>query len=77
MGKSVNLLSNLSGSTKFVANSPQIVPINTFVNVNHMLFSAWKNQKIDRVDITNKFKGTQNKVLKNSLGLYVRYGWPP
>ena len=29
---------NREKSTKFVADSPQIVPINTFVNVNHALF---------------------------------------
>ena len=29
---------NREKSTKFVADSPQIVPINTFVNVNRALF---------------------------------------
>ena len=55
---------NREKSTKFVADSLQIVPINTFVNVNHALNHAWKNQKIDRVNIANKFKGAQMQFLK-------------
>ena len=35
-----------------------------FVNVNHALFSAWKNQKIDQVNIANKFKGVQMQFLQ-------------
>ena len=29
-----------------------------------LYFSAWKNQKIDQVNIANKFKGSANAVLK-------------
>ena len=55
---------NREKSTKFVADSPQIVPINTFENVNHALFFSVKNQKIDQVNIANKFKGAQMQFLK-------------
>ena len=39
-----------------------------------LYFSAWKNQKIDQVNIANKFKGVQMQFLEFNKFAYIRYG---